>query len=131
MNCCSLTNILMGTIYLFAGKFSYIVLNKVVHEKVVEMSTKRRQCRNNPDVFCYPCGEYIMVKYQFNARDFIKRAYEAYFGMKLGNQNKSWEPKTKPSLGNPKSANIVKRNAALSDPRQSQFDVVWSSYGMV
>ena len=34
----------------------------------------------------------MMAKYQFNVRDFIKRAYEAYFGMKLGDQNKSWAP---------------------------------------
>ena len=61
---------LMGTIYLFAGKFSYIILNKTVYEKVVEMSTKRRQCRNNPDVFSYICGEYMIAKYRFNVRDF-------------------------------------------------------------
>ena len=91
MNCCFLANILMITIYLFAGKFinSYIVLNKDVYEKVVEMSTKRRQCRNNPDVFCYIVGEYMTVKYRFNVRDFTKRPYEAYFGIKLGDQNKS------------------------------------------
>ena len=35
MNCCFLANILMGTIYLFAGKFSYIVLDKAVYDKVV------------------------------------------------------------------------------------------------
>ena len=75
-------NIKMGTTYLFARKFSYIVLNKAVYEKVVEMSTKRRQCRNNSGIFCYICGEYMMAKYQFNVRDFTKRAYEAYFGMK-------------------------------------------------
>ena len=90
MSCCFLAIILMGTIYLFAGKLSYIVLNEAVYEKVVEMSTKRRQCRNNPDVFCYICGEYIMAKYRFNVRDFTKRAYEAYFDMKLGDQDKSW-----------------------------------------
>ena len=38
MNCCFLANILMGTIYLFAGKFSYIVLNKAKYEKVVEIA---------------------------------------------------------------------------------------------
>ena len=92
MDCCFLANILVGTIYLFAEKFSYIVLNKAVYEKVVEISTKRRQCRNNPDVFYYICGEYMMAKYQFNVKDFTKRAYEAYFGMKLGNQDKSWAP---------------------------------------
>ena len=51
------------------------------------MSTKGRQCKNNPDVFCYICGKY-MVKYRFNERDFTKRAYEAYFGVKLGDKNK-------------------------------------------
>ena len=42
MNCCFLANILMGTINLFAKKFGYIVLNKAVYEKVVEMSTTQR-----------------------------------------------------------------------------------------
>ena len=92
MNCCFLANILMGTIHLFAGKFSYIVLNKAVYEKVVDMSTKPRQCQNNPDVFCYICGEYMTAKYQFNERGFTKRAYEAYFNMKLQDQDKSWAP---------------------------------------
>ena len=82
----------MGTIYLFTGKFSCIVLNKAVYEKVVEMSTKQRQCRNTPDVFCYIYRKYMMAKYRFNVRDFAKRAYEAYFGMKLGDQDKSWAP---------------------------------------
>ena len=56
------------------------------------MSTKRKQCRNYPDVFCYICGEYMMAKYQFNVRDFTKKSYEAYFGMKLSDQDKSWAP---------------------------------------
>ena len=67
MNCCFLANILMGTIYLFAGKF--FVLNRAVYEKVVETSTKRRQCRNNSDVFCYICAEYMLAKYRFNVRN--------------------------------------------------------------
>ena len=33
-----------------------------------------------------------MAKYRFNVKDFTKRAYEAYFGMKLGDQDKSWAP---------------------------------------
>ena len=115
MNWCFLANILMGTTYLFAGKLSYIFLNKAVYEKVVEMSIKQRQCRNNPDVFCYICGEYMMAKYRFNVRNFIKIAYEAYFGMKLGHPTRC--------------ANIA-QHAALLDPKQSQFDMVWGSYGM-
>ena len=63
MNCYFLASILMGAIYLFAEKFSCIILNEAVYEKVVEMSTKQRQCRNNPDVFCYICGKYMMAKY--------------------------------------------------------------------
>ena len=89
MNCSFLANILMGAIYLFAGKFSNIVFNKAVYE-IVEMSTKRRQCRNNPDVLWFICNEYMMAKYQFNVEDFTKRAYEVDFGMKLGNQDKPW-----------------------------------------
>ena len=92
MNRCFLANILMGTIYLFAEKFSYIVLNKAAYEKVVETSTKQRQCRNNPDVFCCICGEYMMAKYRFNVRDFTKSTCEAYFCMKLWDQDKSWAP---------------------------------------
>ena len=83
---------LSPTVFLFAGKFNYIVCNKAKNEKVVEMSTKRRQCQSNPKVYGYICGEYMMAKYRFNARDFIKTVYEAYFGMKLGDQNKSWAP---------------------------------------
>ena len=34
----------------------------------------------------------LLAKYQFNVRGFAKRAYEAYFAMNLGDQNKSWAP---------------------------------------
>ena len=106
MHYCFLANILMGTIYLFAGKVSYIVLNKAVYEKAEKMNTKRRQCRNNPDIFCYISGKYVMAKYRFNVRDFTKKAYEAYFGMKLGDQKKSW-------------ANIVQKRCAFGPKTKS------------
>ena len=73
------------------------------------------QCRSSQDVFCFICGEYMMVKYRFNVKDFTKRDYEAYFGIKLG---------TKTSLKQ------LYRNTALLDPRQSQFDAVWGFHGM-
>ena len=82
----------MDTVYLFARKFSYIVLNKAVYEKVVEMSTKRRQCLNNSNIFSHIYGKSMMAKYRFNVRDFTKRDYEAYCGMKSGDQDKSWAP---------------------------------------
>ena len=31
-------------------------------------------------------------EHRFNVRDFTKRVYEAYFGMKLGDQDKEWAP---------------------------------------
>ena len=52
------------------------------------MTSKRRSCVNDPDIFCYICGEYMKKEHRFNMRDFTKRAYEAYFGMKLGDQDK-------------------------------------------
>ena len=56
------------------------------------MSSKRRQCRNHPDVFCYICGEYMLAKYRVNVIDFTKRAHKAYFAIKLRDQDKSWTP---------------------------------------
>ena len=67
------------------------------------MSTKQRQCRNNPDVFCYS-GKYMIAKYQFNIRDFTRRSYEVYFGIKLGDQDKSRKPY---------KVNIVKKRCAF------------------
>ena len=31
-------------------------------------------------------------EHRFNVRDFTKRAYEAYFSRKLGDQDKQWAP---------------------------------------
>ena len=56
------------------------------------MPLTRRRCLNNPDVFCYICDAYMTKKQRFNVCDFTKRANQAFFGMKLGNQNKSWAP---------------------------------------
>ena len=88
-------NKLVNEQFLFAAKFSYSIFNKTtdfINEKVVKMSSKRRQCRNHPDVFCYTCGEYVLEKYRFNVRDFTEKAYKAYFGIKQGDQEKSWAP---------------------------------------
>ena len=34
----------------------------------------------------------MMAKCQFDVKYFTKRAYKTYFGMKLGDQDKSWVP---------------------------------------
>ena len=56
------------------------------------MSSSRRRCKYDPDAFCYICGEYMMKKQKTNINYFVKRAYKAYFDMKLGHQNKPWAP---------------------------------------
>ncbi|XP_061480792.1 uncharacterized protein LOC133383677 [Rhineura floridana] len=56
------------------------------------MSSSRRGCLNNPNAFCYICGEYTLQKQRKNITDFVKQAYLAYFGVKLGDQDKSWAP---------------------------------------
>ncbi|XP_044750629.1 uncharacterized protein LOC123310968 [Coccinella septempunctata] len=55
-------------------------------------STSRRTCVNHPDVFCYVCGEYTLKESKKTISDFVKRAYLAYFGVHLGDQDKSWAP---------------------------------------
>lgn len=58
------------------------------------MASARRSCRNNPDVFCYVCGEYTLAMHRKGITSFVRRAYQAYFQVKLGDQDKSWAPHT-------------------------------------
>ncbi|XP_027233923.2 uncharacterized protein [Penaeus vannamei] len=51
-----------------------------------------RSCKNKPNVFCYICGEYTIVPNRNPVTSFIKRAYHAYFNIKLGDQDKAWTP---------------------------------------
>lgn len=51
-----------------------------------------RKCNNSPDCFCFICGEYTVLKQQLNITDFVKKVYFAYFGLKLGDQDKVWAP---------------------------------------
>lgn len=53
-----------------------------------------RGCKNNPDIFCYICGSFTIEKQRQNIATFVKQAYRAYFGIKLGDQDKSWAPHT-------------------------------------
>ena len=57
----------------------------------INMST-RRKCSNSPDKFCYICGEFCLSENKRNITDFVKQAYFAYFGCKLGDQEKEWAP---------------------------------------
>ena len=54
----------------------------------------KRGCVNNPNVFCYICGSYIISMQRQNITTFVEKAYYAYFGVKLGDQDRSWAPHT-------------------------------------
>ena len=56
------------------------------------MSSTRRCCKMKPDSFCYICGKYTFDKQKKNITDFVKKAYLAYFGVRLGDQDKLWAP---------------------------------------
>lgn len=56
------------------------------------MASARHSCMNKPDVFCYICGEYTLAADRKNITGFVKSAYQAYFTVKLGDQDKSWAP---------------------------------------
>ena len=51
-----------------------------------------RGCINSPDCYCYICGNYTIKKRQRSISDFVEKVYFAYFGIKLGDQDKSWAP---------------------------------------
>ena len=59
---------------------------------MIKMMSTRRSCRNRPNIFCYICGEYPLVPYRNRVTTFIKQTYHAYFGMKLGDQDRAWAP---------------------------------------
>ena len=52
----------------------------------------QRKCINSPDSLCYICDECTVLKQKLNIRDFVKKVYFAYFGLKLGDQDKAWAP---------------------------------------
>ena len=45
---------------------------------------------NNPDNFCYICGEVTFVSRKCLFTPTIKKAYFLYFGCKVGDQDKKW-----------------------------------------
>ena len=51
-----------------------------------------RGCVNSSENFCYICGEFVVIKQQRNITNFVEKVYFAYFGVKRGDQDKSWGP---------------------------------------
>lgn len=56
------------------------------------MSSSRRVCNNDPNCFCYICGEYVFQKFRLSVTDFVKQAYLECFGFPIKSQNKPWAP---------------------------------------
>ena len=56
------------------------------------ISSSRRKCKLDPNVFCYICGSFTVSKQRQGITDFVKKSYLAYFGVKLGDQDKNWAP---------------------------------------
>src|SRR5215469_8788343 len=52
----------------------------------------RRTCINDPDNFCYVCGQYTLKKQRRNINSQVRKAYKLYFGCELGDQDKKWAP---------------------------------------
>ena len=54
--------------------------------------SSRRSCKNDPDIFCYVCGKFTLRQHRKSISEFVVKAYFAYFGIKLGDQDKRWAP---------------------------------------
>ena len=51
-----------------------------------------RKCKKHPNRFCYICRHVLFTDRQAKIKDFMKKAYQAYFGVTLGDQDKLFAP---------------------------------------
>ena len=51
-----------------------------------------RGCKNHADNFCYICGEFVVNKHRRYITNLVTMVYLSYFGINLGDQDKSWAP---------------------------------------
>ena len=49
-------------------------------------------CKNHPNRFCYICGHVVLPDCQPKITDFVKKAYQAYLGVRIRDQDKSFAP---------------------------------------
>ena len=47
-------------------------------------------CVNSADNFCYVCGEVLFARQRKAIIAIVRKAYDLYFGSKIGDQDKSW-----------------------------------------
>ena len=51
-----------------------------------------RNCVDSADNVCYICGEVTFERQRKAITAIVKKAYNLYFGCKIGDQDKSWAP---------------------------------------
>ena len=73
-------------------------------------------CVNNPDNFCYICGEVTFASRKCSITPIIKKVYFSYFGCKVGDQDKKWTPHVS--------------CAACSSKWKRTLYAVWSAHGL-
>ncbi|ESN97698.1 hypothetical protein HELRODRAFT_177753 [Helobdella robusta] len=56
------------------------------------MKKSNRSCLNEPDNFCYICGQFTPRDQRKNLSNRIKIAYYHYFGVKVADQERTWAP---------------------------------------
>ena len=56
------------------------------------MASYRGKCRFDTENFCCICGCFTSRKNQRTITEFVEKVYHAYFGIKLGDQEKAWAP---------------------------------------
>ena len=59
---------------------------------MAEISSSRKNCKLDPNVFCYIFGSFTVSKQRQRITDIVKKAYLAYFQVKLGDQDQNWAP---------------------------------------
>ena len=50
------------------------------------------KCKNDLDRYCYISGNVVLPNRQAKITDFVRKVYHDYFGIKLGDQYKSFAP---------------------------------------
>lgn len=56
------------------------------------MSIRRRKCKTDLYSFCFICGQFTLLSQRKSIADLVKKAFLAYFGVPLADQDKSWAP---------------------------------------
>lgn len=49
-------------------------------------------CVNNPNLFCYVCGQYTLTKNLRNINDLVKETYSQVYKIQLLHYTKPWAP---------------------------------------